>query len=118
MHSGTYLRISPDLELYFEEAGTGSPIIFIPGWAGTTEFYTHQLAHFAKHYRAITFDPRSVQELAARFEGTIVETEEDASPGDTRLPLFAMTALNDALRVPKIRLNRQRVIAAKKERIR
>jgi non-heme chloroperoxidase len=59
MHSGTYLRVSPDLEFYFEEAGNGSPIIFIPGWAGTTEFYTHQLAHFAKHYRAITFDPRS-----------------------------------------------------------
>jgi len=59
MGAGQYIRVSPDLELYYEEAGTGTPLIFIPGWAGTTEFYTHQMAHFAKRYHVLTYDPRS-----------------------------------------------------------
>ena len=59
MGAGQYIRVSPDLELYYEEAGTGTPVIFIPGWAGTTEFYTHQMAHFAKRYHVLTYDPRS-----------------------------------------------------------
>ena len=61
LHSraGRFVRVSPDLELYYEEAGTGRPVIFIPGWAGTTEFYAHQMAHFAKRYHVLTYDPRS-----------------------------------------------------------
>ena len=51
--------MSPDLELYYDEAGAGRPIIFIPGWAGTTEFYDLQMPYFAKSYRALTYDPRS-----------------------------------------------------------
>jgi non-heme chloroperoxidase len=57
--AGQYVRVSPDLELYYEEAGSGTPIIFIPGWAGTTEFFQQQMTHFSKRYRAISYDPRS-----------------------------------------------------------
>ena len=59
MSTGQYVRVSPDLELYYEEAGTGMPLVFIPGWAGTTEFYVHQVPYFAQQYRALTYDPRS-----------------------------------------------------------
>lgn len=57
--AGDYVRVSPDLELYYEEAGTGTPIIFIPGWTATTEFMRQQIDHFSKRYRAISYDPRS-----------------------------------------------------------
>jgi non-heme chloroperoxidase len=57
--AGQYVRVSPDLELYYEEAGSGTPIIFIPGWTGTTEYLRQQIAHFSKRYRAISYDPRS-----------------------------------------------------------
>lgn len=57
-YAGQYVRVSPDLELYYEEAGSGSPIIFIPGWTGTTEFFREQMAHFSNSHRAIVFDPR------------------------------------------------------------
>ncbi len=58
--AGEYVRVSPDLELYYVEAGTGTPIIFIPGWCGTTEFFEqYQIPHFSKNYRAISYDPRS-----------------------------------------------------------
>jgi non-heme chloroperoxidase len=59
LSKGKYVRVSPDLELYYEEAGTGKPIIFIPGWAGNTEFYAHQVPYFAKNYHVLAYDPRS-----------------------------------------------------------
>jgi len=57
--AGNYVRVSPDLEIYYEEAGAGRPIIFIPGWTGTTAYLRQQVAHFSKRYRAIVYDPRS-----------------------------------------------------------
>lgn len=58
--AGEYVRISPDLEVYYEEAGIGNTLIFIPGWCGTTEFFMkYQIPHFSKNYRVISYDPRS-----------------------------------------------------------
>ena len=58
--NSNYIRVSPDLELYYVEAGTGTPMIFIPGWCGTTEFFEqYQIPHFSKNYRVISYDPRS-----------------------------------------------------------
>lgn len=58
--AGEYVRVSPDLELYYEDAGSGTPMIFIPGWCGTSEFFTqYQIPHFSKNYRVISYDPRS-----------------------------------------------------------
>ncbi len=56
---GQYLEIEPGVEMYYEERGEGSPLIFIPGWTFTTELFGHQLAHFAKSHRVIAIDPRS-----------------------------------------------------------
>lgn len=53
------VKISPDLTIHYEEQGSGSPIVFIPGWTGSTVYFHQQIAHFSKHYRAITYDPRS-----------------------------------------------------------
>ena len=55
---GNYVRISDDVELYCEQAGEGTPLIFIPGWTFTTAVFAHQLAHFAGRYRVVAFDPR------------------------------------------------------------
>jgi len=57
--AGNFVRVSPDLVVHYEEAGSGTPIVFIPGWSSSTEYYARQLAYFSKDYRAITFDPRS-----------------------------------------------------------
>ena len=64
-----YARVSPDLELYYIEAGSGTPIIFIPGWIGTSSFYEKQVAHFSKRYRAISYDPRSQGRSSKTLEG-------------------------------------------------
>ena len=57
--AGNFVRVSPDLDIYYEEAGAGRPIVFIPGWTGTTSYLGQQVAHFSKRYRAIVYDPRS-----------------------------------------------------------
>ena len=51
--------VAPGVELHVEEAGSGSPLVFIPGWTMTTLFFEGQVAAFADRYRVITFDPRS-----------------------------------------------------------
>lgn len=56
---GQYVRVSPDLEIYYEEVGTGDPIIFIPGWTDSSYYFRQQLNHFSESYRAISYDPRS-----------------------------------------------------------
>jgi non-heme chloroperoxidase len=56
---GQYIEVEPGVEIYYEDRGTGSPIIFIPGWTFTTEVFEHQMAHFSKTHRAIAIDPRS-----------------------------------------------------------
>ncbi|MGH9961414.1 MAG: alpha/beta fold hydrolase, partial [Pyrinomonadaceae bacterium] len=56
--AGQFVRVSPDLELYYEETGSGPTMIFIPGWTLTTEFFSQQHAHFSKRYRTISYDPR------------------------------------------------------------
>jgi len=86
---------------------------------GKTNSWLHTLLPVLRAtFRNLELAPaRSVQELAARLERTMVETDENSLPSDTPLPLFAMTARNDELNVPKLRLNRQLAIAARKEPI-
>ena len=54
-----YVEVEPGIDLYVEETGEGRPLLFIPGWTMTTEVFARQVAHFAKRYRVISFDPRS-----------------------------------------------------------
>jgi non-heme chloroperoxidase len=58
--AGRYARISGDVDLYYEESGEGTALIFIPGWTMTTKFFFKQLEYFpsSKDFRAIVYDPR------------------------------------------------------------
>ncbi len=56
--AGQYVKVSPDLDIYYEEAGTGDPIILNPGWTGTTEYLRPQFEYFSKNYHVISYDPR------------------------------------------------------------
>ena len=56
---GNYLEVAPGVEIYYEDRGSGMPLIFIPGFTFTTEVFVHQMEHFSKTHRVILFDPRS-----------------------------------------------------------
>jgi non-heme chloroperoxidase len=68
--AGQYVRVSPDLELYYNEAGSGRPLIFITGWTGANEsFAQDQFPYFSKKYRVIAYDPRAQGRSSKTLEG-------------------------------------------------
>jgi pimeloyl-ACP methyl ester carboxylesterase len=46
------------VRLYFEETGTGDPIVFIHEFAGDHRSWEPQVRHFARRYRCVTFAAR------------------------------------------------------------
>lgn len=43
----------PDIELYYEEAGEGSPLLLIHGLGGCVEDWEYQIPEFSRHFRVI-----------------------------------------------------------------
>ncbi len=46
------------VNLYYEDAGTGIPLLFIHEFAGDYRSWTPQVRHFARRYRVIVFNAR------------------------------------------------------------
>jgi 3-oxoadipate enol-lactonase len=49
-----------DIEIYYEEQGSGDPLLLIMGLAADSMAWLFQVPDFAQHYRTITFDNRGV----------------------------------------------------------
>ena len=47
-----------DVELYYEETGSGFPIVFCHEYAGDHRSWEQQVRHFARRYRVITYNYR------------------------------------------------------------
>ncbi len=91
---GSYLEVAPGVELYYEEHGSGSPIVFVPGWTFTTEVFVHQVAHFAQTNRVIVVDPRSQGRSSKALHGNDYDTH-----GADLARLFEALELRDAVLV-------------------
>src|SRR5437762_2170169 len=63
--AGQYAKISDDLDLYYEEAGQGAPMVLVPGWTASGVVFSSQLEHFSQSHRVVVYDPRS-QGLSTR----------------------------------------------------
>ena len=46
------------VNLHFEEAGAGTPVIFVHEFAGDSRSWEPQIRHFSRRYRAITYNSR------------------------------------------------------------
>ena len=57
--AGQYAKVSDDLDLFYEEAGTGTPMVLVPGWTASGVVFSHQIEHFSKSHHVIVYDPRS-----------------------------------------------------------
>jgi len=67
-----YALTDDGVRLYFEETGTGRPVILVHEFAGDLRSHEQQLRHFGKTYRAIAFNargypPSDVPEQAASY---------------------------------------------------
>ncbi len=72
-----------EIDLYYEEAGAGAPLVLVPGMGGTVESWRRQIDYFARSYRVISLDnrgagrsskppgPYSMDDMAADLAGLL-----------------------------------------------
>lgn len=53
-----YLEVEKGIRLYYEEFGSGNPILFVHGRGAAYEAWTYQLENLRKNFRVIAFDLR------------------------------------------------------------
>ncbi|MGH8707325.1 MAG: alpha/beta fold hydrolase [Burkholderiales bacterium] len=53
-----HITTQDGVKLHYEEAGTGTPIVFVHEFAGDLRSWEPQLAHFSRRYRCIAYNAR------------------------------------------------------------
>ena len=53
-----HLTADDGIKLYYEETGTGLPIVFVHEFAGDYRSYENQVRHFSRSYRCIAYNAR------------------------------------------------------------
>jgi pimeloyl-ACP methyl ester carboxylesterase len=53
-----FLTTDDNVKLYYEDTGSGTPVIFVHEFAGDYRSWEPQVRHFARRYRCITFNAR------------------------------------------------------------
>jgi len=54
-----FIEVAPGIEIHYQEQGSGTPLLFIPGWTFSSEIFVRQFEGLADRYRVIAIDPRS-----------------------------------------------------------
>lgn len=69
-----------DIDVYYEEHGSGEPLLLIMGLAADSTAWLFQIPDFARHYRTIAFDNRGVgRSSKPRGSYTIHQMADDAA---------------------------------------
>lgn len=89
-----FFKTSDGVRIHYLEAGSGRPIVFIPGWTMPAWIWQKQIDHFSKKYRVIAVDPRSQGESDKPAYGHLPETrardyEELVNHLDLKQPVLA-----------------------------
>jgi pimeloyl-ACP methyl ester carboxylesterase len=109
------LRVD-DVELFYEERGAGTPLVFLHGLGSSSRDWQLQLEHFCKQYRCLAFDlpgsGRSVDLKAPRgpfsiasFASTLARALTTLRTGPVHLvglSMGGMTGLQLALDAPQV----------------
>jgi non-heme chloroperoxidase len=69
-----FFKTSDGIRIHYEEAGSGRPIVFIPGWTMPAWIWQKQIDEFSKRYHVIAVDPRSQGESDQPSYGHMPET--------------------------------------------
>src|ERR1700678_2643092 len=69
-----FFKTSDGIRIHYLEAGSGRPIVFIPGWTMPAWIWQKQIDEFSKHYHVGAVDPRSQREGDQPTYGSLPET--------------------------------------------
>ncbi|MFZ0773047.1 MAG: alpha/beta hydrolase [Candidatus Sulfotelmatobacter sp.] len=69
-----FFKTSDGIAIHYLEAGSGRPIIFIPGWTMPAWIWQKQIDEFSKKYHVVAVDPRSQGESDKPTYGHLPET--------------------------------------------
>ena len=69
-----FIKTSDGVRIHYLEAGSGRPIVFIPGWTMPAWIWQKQIDEFSKSYHVIAVDPRSQGESDKPTYGHLPET--------------------------------------------
>jgi len=69
-----FFKTSDGIRIHYVEAGSGRPIVFIPGWTMPAWIWQKQIDEFSKKYHVIAVDPRSQGESDKPPYGHLPET--------------------------------------------
>jgi non-heme chloroperoxidase len=69
-----FFKTSDGIRIHYVEAGSGRPIVFIPGWTMPAWIWQKQIDEFSQKYRVIAVDPRSQGESDKPPYGHLPET--------------------------------------------
>src|SRR5438045_1209856 len=85
-------------QLYYEDAGQGSPLVFLSGLGGDHRAFSAAMRHFQSRYRTLALDSRDVGQ-SDRAEGpyTIAEMADDVAGWLVALGLSAATVVGHSL---------------------
>src|SRR4051794_26098090 len=69
-----------EFRLYYEDAGEGSPLVFLSGLGGDTRAFSVAMRHFQSRYRTLAMDARDVgRSDRAKAPYTIVDMADDVA---------------------------------------
>ncbi|MGZ8268235.1 MAG: alpha/beta fold hydrolase [Burkholderiales bacterium] len=83
---------APDgVKLYYEEAGNGTPIVFVHEFSGDLRSWEPQIQHFSRRYRCIAFNargypPSDVPERVSMYSPTIAVSDVAAVMRQLKVP--------------------------------
>lgn len=63
------ITVAPDVQLRVLRAGSGAPLVLVPGWNFSGEVFVHQLTALADRYEVIAIDPRGHGESSKPLTG-------------------------------------------------
>jgi non-heme chloroperoxidase len=69
-----FIKTSDGVRIHYLEAGSGRPLVFIPGWTMPAWIWQKQIDEFSKRYHVIAVDPRSQGESDQPPYGHLPET--------------------------------------------
>jgi pimeloyl-ACP methyl ester carboxylesterase len=80
------------VKLYYEETGSGTPIVFVHEFAGDTRSWEPQVRAFSRRYRCITYNARGYPPS---------DVPKDVSKYSQDIHVDDVAGLMDALKIPK-----------------